>query len=88
VEELLAGPLPLSEELGTAGGALGATSAGWGPPTGAPGMWILGGGPGRRSDGPPHHSHQGSVVGPAPLTATLNYRRAAKCPGEVSKIQG
>jgi hypothetical protein len=34
------GPLPLSEELGTAGEALGATSADWEPPTGAPGMWI------------------------------------------------
>jgi hypothetical protein len=40
VEELFAGPLPLFEGLGTAGGTLGATSAGWGPPTGAPGMWI------------------------------------------------
>jgi hypothetical protein len=39
-EELLAGPLPLSEELGATEGALGPTSAGWGPPTGAPGIWI------------------------------------------------
>jgi hypothetical protein len=34
------GPLPLSEGLGTAEETLGATSAGWGPPAGAPGMWI------------------------------------------------
>jgi hypothetical protein len=40
VEELLAGPLPLFEELVVARGALGPTPAGWGPPTGAPGIWI------------------------------------------------
>jgi hypothetical protein len=40
VEELLAAPLPLPEGLGTAGGTQGTTSAGWGPPTGAPRMWI------------------------------------------------
>jgi hypothetical protein len=40
VEELLAGPLPLSEGLETAEETLGATSAGWGPQPGAPEMWI------------------------------------------------
>jgi hypothetical protein len=40
VEELHVGHLPLSEELGPAGGTLGATSAGWEPLTGAPRIWI------------------------------------------------
>jgi hypothetical protein len=35
VEELLAAPLPLSKGWGAAAGALGATPAIWGPPTGA-----------------------------------------------------
>jgi hypothetical protein len=39
VEELLAGPLLLSMELGaTVGPALGAPLAGWGPPAGTPGI--------------------------------------------------
>jgi hypothetical protein len=48
VEELLAGPLPLSEGLGTAEETLGATSAGWGLSPDAPGMWIP-----RRGSRPP-----------------------------------
>jgi hypothetical protein len=38
-EELLAGPFPLSMELGAAEGpTLGAPLAGWGPPVGTPGI--------------------------------------------------
>jgi hypothetical protein len=33
-------PLPLSEELGAAGGALEPASVGWEPPAGTPGIWI------------------------------------------------
>jgi hypothetical protein len=67
----------------------------WGPHQQAGGLRLVhqeygspSGGPSRRSGGLPHHSHQGSAVGPAPLTATLGCRRAAKCPGEVSRIRG
>jgi hypothetical protein len=40
VEELLAGPLPLSEGLGTVEETLGGTLAGWEPRPDAPGIWI------------------------------------------------
>jgi hypothetical protein len=61
----------------------------WGPHRQArdlrPVPWGYGspsGGPGHRSGGSPHHSHQGSVVRPEPPTATLDCRRAAKYPEE------
>jgi hypothetical protein len=66
----------------------------WGPHQQARGLQLVyqeygspDGGPGRRSGKPPHHSHQGSAAGPAPLTATLGRHRAAKCPGEALRIR-
>jgi hypothetical protein len=47
-EEPPTGPLPFSKGLGAAAGALGATPADWGPPTGTPGIWIP-----RRGSRPP-----------------------------------
>jgi hypothetical protein len=88
-EELLAGPLPLSMEQGaTAGPALEAPQAGWGPQPVHQGSGSRRGALDRRSDELPHRSHQRSAAWPASPFAALDHHRAPGCPGGVSRIQG
>jgi hypothetical protein len=81
-------PCPCPRNWGPQGGL-------WGPHQQAGDLRLVhreygspGGGPSHRSGGPPPHSHQGLAAGPAPLTATLDCRRAVKCPREASRIRG